>query len=124
MTSEDARSVSGSPRRDIEPFVQELLAICPMIRSLWLVAALPERVAAVVPYTWDLVALADSLTLHRLRRTVKLHRADVRLRVLTHERLENAWGGTEVHGAPLAQDWRRTAVCLWQGVEPMRGPHS
>src|SRR5919201_2415504 len=66
---------------DIDSFIDEVLACCPMIRSIWLVADCASgSVHAVRLYTWDLIAVADPLTLARLRRTARLHRGDVRLR--------------------------------------------
>lgn len=131
-------------------FVDELLACCPMIRSVWLVgdaAGGPE--AARLP-RWDVIVFADALTLHRLRKTAKLHRGDVRLRVLVDgNRLESAWERIRRDEATLASEWRqsspgegyytesvaeqaqagrasrrRHAVCLWQGIDPMKGPGS
>ena len=129
-----------------------MLASCPLIRAIWLVgdAADGPRHATRL-YTWDLIAIADPLTLQRLRKTVKLHRSDVRLRVMGDgNRLENAWGGERRDDLPVASDWqpsspeegyyiesapvrepgagaerkRRKATCVWQGIDPPRGPGS
>lgn len=136
---------------DVRPFIDEVLACCPMIRAVWLVADEPggDRDAARL-HTWDLIALADPLTLHRLRRAVRLHRNDVRLRVLSDgNRLEAVWGSR--HAVRIASDWqpltqgegyytesaaaagplqaagggtRRKAICVWQGIDAMKGPGS
>jgi hypothetical protein len=136
----------------INAFIDEVLACCPLIEAIWLVAdpAGGSR-HAVRLYTWDLIACADPMTLHRLRKTVKLHRSDVRLRVMSDaNRLDNAWGGDFGASVPVASQWepsgpgqghyieclragepgsseqckRRQAVCLWQGIAPLRGPGS
>lgn len=124
----------------IEAFVDEVLACCPMIHSIWLVADAPGR--RLDRYTWDLIAFADTLTLYRLRKTVKLHRSDVRLRVLgSDQRLEAAWGSDGPLGVRFASDWepssaaegyylespgseRRKATCIWRGIDPIKGPGS
>lgn len=145
--------MSASLATDIDAFVAELLARCPMIRSIWLVADSANAGSPVArPYTWDMIAFADPMTLHRLRRAVSLHRRDVRLRVLGEgNRLEHAWGGTGRDAVLLAADWqpsspgeghytecdapteklrgadhrtRRKATCVWQGIDPLRGPGS
>ena len=122
-----------------------------MIRSLWLVAdCAGEGRHGTRLYTWDLIAFADPLSLHRLRRSVKLHRADVRVRVLGDgNRLESAWGSEGRHGVLSASDWhesnpgegtylessapphgsdgagrRRKALCVWQGIDALKGPGS
>jgi hypothetical protein len=124
-----------------------------MIRSIWLVAdSAHAGPHAVRLYTWDLIAFADPLTLHRLRKAVGLHRRDVRLRVLGEgNRLESAWGSEGRPGALLASEWqasspgegtytesdapterlrgaahrtRRKAICVWQGIDPLKGPGS
>jgi hypothetical protein len=137
---------------DINAFIDEVLACCPLIRAIWLVgdsANGPRH--AIRLYTWDLIAFADPLTLQRLRKAVKLHRSDVRLRVMSDEnRLDNAWGGERRGNAPVASHWepsspeegyyveslpaskaegsgahkRRKAVCVWRGIDPPRGPGS
>lgn len=129
-----------------------MLACCPLIRAIWLVddsADGPRH--AIRLYNWDLIACADPLTLHRLRKTVKLHRSDVRLRVMNDEnRLHNAWGREPGANVPVASHWqpagagqgyyvecfpageaggdderkRRKAVCMWHGIQPLRGPGS
>ena len=138
---------------EIDAFIAELLACCPMIRSIWLVAdSANAGPHALRLYTWDLIAFADPLTLHRLRKAVRLHRRDVRLRVLGDgNRLENAWGSEGRHAVLLASDWqpsspgegfymesdapteklrgadhrtRRKAICVWQGIDPLKGPGS
>jgi hypothetical protein len=132
---------------DIDSFIDEVLACCPMIRSIWLVADCASgSVHAVRLYTWDLIAVADPLTLARL------HRGDVRLRVMGEgNRLERAWGNDGRHDVLRASDWdesnpgegyyterslplaglfgsekrmRRKAVCVWQGIDALRGPGS
>jgi hypothetical protein len=128
-----------------------VLACCPLIKAIWLVGDSAERPRhAIRLYTWDLIACADGFTLQRLRKSVKLHRSDVRLRVMSEEnRLDNAWGEFGVR-APVASHWeptgpeqgyytecflagepgaseqrkRRKAVCMWQGIDPLRGPGS
>ena len=138
---------------DVDSFIDEILACCPMIRSIWLVAdclnAGPHRPRL---YTWDLVALADPLSLQRLRRSLKPPRGDVRLRVISYaNRLESPWQGPRRDGVLLASEWeecnpgegyytessapvgailgavkrtRRKAVCLWQGIDPLTAPGS
>ncbi len=126
-----------------------MLACCPLIKAIWLVGDAAEGPRhALRLYTWDLIACADPLTLQRLRKTVKLHRSDVRLRVMSDEnRLDNAWGGEWDGSAPVASQWepsspgegyyleslpagepdrhkRRKALCMWQGVAPLRAPGS
>ncbi len=127
----------------IEAFIDEVLSCSPMIRSIWLVADTPGgRRDAPPNYTWDLIALADTLTLYRLRKTVKLHRSDVRFRVLGEDRrLEAAWGSDGPLGVRVASDWepasaregyytespgskRRKATCIWQGIDAIKGPGS
>lgn len=128
-----------------------MLACCPLIQAIWLVGDSADGPRhAIRLYTWDLIACADPLTLQRLRKTVKLHRSDVRLRVMSEENhLDNAWGG-EFGAVPVASHWepsspgqghyiewlpagepgagdqrkRRKAVCMWQGIAPLRGPGS
>ncbi|HEY5899765.1 MAG TPA: hypothetical protein VIV54_19520 [Burkholderiales bacterium] len=138
---------------DLNPFIEDVLACCPMIRSIWLVDdAAKERLDIARLYTWDLVAFADPLTLHRLRKAPRLHRGDVRLRVLLDgHRLESVWESDARVSALFASDWeqskpgegfytesstssglplggragkRRRAVCLWHGIDPMKGPGS
>ena len=131
-------------------FIDQLLESCPLIRSIWLVSdAVSERRWPARRYTWDLVAFADPFTLQRLRRKVRLHRTDVRLRVLDGgNRLEPAWGNSR-DGVCVASDWlaqgprdghytesaaaapgslrdcaRRRATCVWQGIDPLKGPGS
>jgi hypothetical protein len=153
MATQSPASVSAALVSEIDPFIAELLACCPMIRSIWLVAdSVNAGPHAVRPYTWDLIAFADPLTLQRLRRTVKLQRRDVRLRVLDDaNRLEAVWAGGGPHALLLASDWepsspgegyyteshapaerlqgadrrtRRKAICVWQGIDPLKGPGS
>lgn len=128
-----------------------MLACCPLIKAIWLVGDSAEGPRhAIRLYTWDLIARADGFTLQRLRKSVKLHRSDVRLRVMSEEnRLDNAWGEFGA-SAPVASHWepmgpeqgyyteclpasapgtsdqrrRRKAVCMWQGIDPLRGPGS
>lgn len=136
---------------DINAFIDEVLACCPLIRAIWLVGDSADGPRhAIRLYSWDLIAFADPLALHRLRKTVKLHRSDVRLRVLGDgNRLENAWGGEHRDGVLRASDWepsspgegyytespaqmagregkhtRRKAICVWQGIDPLKGPGS
>jgi hypothetical protein len=138
---------------DVDSLIDELLACCPMIRSLWLVAdCAGGGVHAARLYTWDLIAFADPLSLQRLRRSVKLHRADVRVRVVGEDnRLESAWGSDGRHGVLRASEWqvsntgegtytessalpagvigaekrvRRKAICVWQGSNALTGPGS
>src|SRR5438105_4730750 len=100
--------IMGAPLvGDIDSFIDEVLACCPMIRSIWLVADCANgSVHAVRLYTWDLIAFADPLSLERLRRTVRLHRGDVRLRVMGEgNRLERAWGGEGRPDVLRASDW-------------------
>ena len=128
-----------------------MLACCPLINAIWLVGDAAEGPRhALRLYTWDLIACADPLTLQRLRKAVKLHRSDVRLRVMGDaNRLDNAWGGESGVAVPVASHWepsspgqgyyveclpaedaaggqrkRRKAVCMWQGIAPLRGPGS
>lgn len=138
---------------DIDSFIDEVLACCPMIRSIWLVADCANgAVHAVRLYTWDLIAFADPLSLERLKRTARLHRGDVRLRVMGDgNRLERAWGNDGRQDVLRASDWdesnpgegyytersmplaglfgtekrlRRKAVCVWQGIDALQGPGS
>ena len=129
-----------------------MLACCPLIEAIWLVGDSADGPRhAVRLFTWDLIACADPLTLQRLRKAVKLHRSDVRLRVISGEnRLDNAWGAEFGAVVPVASQWepsrpgeghyieclptsepgggeqrkRRKAVCIWQGIAPLRGPGS
>lgn len=138
---------------NLDPFIEDVLACCPMIRSIWLLDdAAKERLDVARVYTWDLLAFADPLTLHRLRKASRLHRGDVRLRVLLDgRRLESVWENDARASALFASDWeqskpgegfytesstssglplggcagrRRRAVCLWHGIDPMKGPGS
>jgi hypothetical protein len=140
-------------QRDIDAFIDEVLACCPMIRSLWLVAdCTNDGARAARVYVWDVIAVADPLSLARLRRAGRLQRAGVRLRVMGDgNRLESTW---ERHGSDdirVASDWQqshpgegcyvessapmggligtesrtlRKAICLWQGIDPLRAPGS
>jgi hypothetical protein len=130
-----------APLADVDSFVDEILACCPMVRSIWLVAdclnAGPHHARL---YTWDLLAFADHLSLHRLRKTLKPLRTDVRLRIIVAaNRLESPWEKRARAGEVLASDWRecspgegyytesskrRKAVCLWQGIDPLTPPGS
>lgn len=129
-----------------------MLACCPLIKAIWLVGDSPDRPRhAIRLYTWDLIASADPLALQRLRKSVKLHRSDVRLRVMSDDnRLDNAWGGEFGARVPVASQWeplsaeegyyveclpsrepggsdqrkRRKAICMWQRIDPPRGPGS
>ena len=142
-----------APVDDMEAFINEVLGCCPLIRAIWLVSdPVVEKRTPPGHFTWDLIALADGFTLQRLRKTVKLHRSDVRLRVLSvGNRLEQAWGGDHPGGVPMACDWvesrpgegfytestaprwepgaerqraRRKALCVFQGIDPLKGPGS
>ena len=54
----------------------------------------PRRIEDINAFIDEVLACADPLTLQRPRKTVKLHRSDVRLRVMSDDnRLDNAWGG-------------------------------
>ena len=129
-----------------------MLACCPLIEAIWLVGDSADGPRhALRLYTWDLIACADPLTLQRLRKAVKLHRSDVRLRVMGDENhLDHAWGAEPGVAVAVASQWqpsspgqghyieclpasepggggerkRRKAVCMWQGVAPLRGPGS
>lgn len=142
--------MSLAEARDIDSFIDDLLVSCPLIRSIWLVADCADgRVHAARLYTWDVVAFADLLSLHRLRKARKLLRRDVRLRVIgAGNRLDSTW--TQDDGGPgeaFASDWqgsnpgdgyfiessgtgeavkrtRRRAICVWHGIDPLRGPGS
>ena len=124
-----------------------------MIRSLWLVADCANAGPnAARLYLWDLIAVADPLTLERLRRAVSLQRVNVRLRVISDgNRLESTWQRDGWDDIRLASEWqpsspgegyytessaplgglvgterrtRRKAICLWQGIDPLRAPGS
>ncbi len=148
------RRNSIGPRRieDIQAFIDDVLACCPLIKAIWLVGDAAEGPRhALRLYAWDLIACADPLTLQRLRKTVKLHRSDVRLRVMSDEnQLYNAWGAEFGAAVPVASDWepsspgegyytewlpagergvsewrkRRRALCMWHGIDPPRAPGS
>ena len=112
-----------------------------MVRSIWLVAdCLNGGAHQARLYTWDLLAFADPVSLHRLRKAVKPLRADVRLRVIVEaNRLQSPWDNRARPGEVVASDWRecnpgegyytessrrRKAVCLWQGIAPLTPPGS
>jgi hypothetical protein len=130
-----------APAGDVDSFVDQILLCCPMVRSIWLLADClnggPHQARF---YMWDLLAFADPLSLHRLRKALKPVRTDVRLRVIVGaNRLESPWESRAGSGEVLASDWRecnpgegyytessrrRKAVCLWQGIDPLTPPGS
>ncbi|HEV8644986.1 MAG TPA: hypothetical protein VGR01_05400 [Burkholderiales bacterium] len=114
------------------------------MRSIWMIGirANGEVLDPLGAFDWDLVA--DTPTLHRLRKATDLHRVDVLLRVVTDgDRFEVAWGKLQVSGSLFHGDWRqetgieayysearwkgrveagnvertrRKAVCVWQST--------
>lgn len=147
-------SVRAHPRsalhqaRDIDLIIHGLRASCRTIRSIWLVVDCADvSVHAARLYSWDLVALAQPLSMHRPRKAYSVRRRDIRLRVLgAGNRLEetSAWHDSR-HAAAIASEWqecnpgegyyvessgagetrkrtRRRAICLWPGADPLGGP--
>ena len=99
-----------TPPAGLSRFVKQLVYRCPAMRSVWTIGERADGDAADSPrpFAWDLVAFADSATLHYLRRAADLHRADVLLRVVTDgDRFEIAWGDVERSGSLFGWDWCR-----------------
>ncbi|HEX2567680.1 MAG TPA: hypothetical protein VHL85_12535, partial [Burkholderiales bacterium] len=81
--------------RDLCAFLGQALERCASIESVWLIGARAGGAvrACAGLVEWDLLAFADLRALYLLRRSVPMHRQDVRLRVVTDgQRFENAWG--------------------------------
>lgn len=129
---------------EISQYVNDLRACCPSLRSLWLIGdradgATPDSVDA---HAWDFVGFGDFASLERLRAETRLHRTDVRMRVVTDgNSFAAAWGDLPGIGSLFQWDWvqasdgeafysesrwrapaeavaverrRRRAVCLWR----------
>jgi len=134
--------------RDLDLIIDGLRASCPTIRSIWLVVDCADvSVHAARLYTWDLIAFAEPLSLHRLRRAHSVRRRDIRLRVLgAGKRLQRTSAQEDSEpGEAVASDWqecnpgegyyvessgsgkalkrtRRRAICLWPGTDSAGGP--
>ena len=117
---------AGAPRSSlretsIAAFLIRLVQRCPAVRSIWVIGGGGDA-AADAP-TWDLVAFADPLTLHRLRDATDLHRPDVLLRVVTDgDRFGVAWGKPHICGSLLGWGWAQASEhdayyseARWQG---------
>jgi hypothetical protein len=134
--------------RGISLFLDQLGAVCPALRSVWMIGqrANGEAMDSAGPFGWDLIAFADTQTLQRLRKADYLHRQDVQLRIVTDgDRFELAWGANHASGSLGQWEWReaargeafyfeahwatpvhsgniertrRKAVCLWRCGDP------
>jgi hypothetical protein len=87
-------------------FVSSILAHCLDIRAVWLIGhadAAPDAPRKCHAF----IVFADARTLHMLRRSDHLHRADVQaLVVFDGEQFENAWGPERISGSLARWAWR------------------
>jgi hypothetical protein len=143
---ETEMSLNSAGTTGISVFVGQLVDRFPAMRSIWMIGnrANGEALDSPGPFDWDLVAFADTPTLHRLRKATDLHRVDVLLRVVTDgDRFEVAWGKLRVSGSLFQWDWcqangkeayysearwkgraetgnvertRRKAACVWRSM--------
>jgi hypothetical protein len=91
---------------ELSAFVSSILARCLDIRAVWSVGhgELPPE----APASFALLAFADTRTLHRLRNSDYLHRADVELLVVFDgNQFENAWGPYKLSGSLARWAWRQ-----------------
>lgn len=107
-----ATRVYCGEEHDLARYVGKVLSCCPLIRSLWR-SGVPAEGGANLgsAFLWDLIAFADMAALQRLRRSADLHRADVRLCVVTDgDHCESAWGALPPHGSLAGAEWQQTSV--------------
>ena len=108
---------------DISDFLRSVLMHCLDIRTVWSVGS-ADGVPELPGKRHELVIFANAATLHMLRKSDHLHRADVHaLVVFDGAQFENAWGA-ERSGSLARLGWRQHAPDLayydeakWQGTE-------
>jgi hypothetical protein len=94
---------------ELSQFLARVLLHCLDIRAVWSVGHAEVGVKARRDLH-ELLVFANAQTLHILRRTDHLHRADVQvLVVFDGEQFESAWGACRLSGSLARWAWRQVA---------------
>ena len=109
---------------ELSVYLRSVLMHCLDIRTVWSVDradGVPESPGKL----HELVIFANAATLHVLRKSDRLHRADVMaLVVFDGEQFENGWGPERISGSLARWGWRQQEADLayydeakWQGAD-------
>ena len=91
----------------LSAFLSRVLVSCLEIRAVWSSADAGSLLAAA---SHQLIVFADRPTLLSLRRSERLHRADVELLVVFDgDQFENAWGPQRLSGSLSRWAWRQVS---------------
>lgn len=92
---------------ELSRFVSSVLVHCPDIRAVWW-SGDSDTAADLLPRLHRLVILADTPTLEILRKSERLHRADVQaLVVFDGNQFQDAWGPDRAAGSLARWAWRQ-----------------
>ena len=92
---------------ELSAFVSHVLVHGLEIRAVWSVG---HADGAAAPPRCELLVFADEPTLQSLRKSARLHRADIDLMVVFDgDRFENAWGERRVSGSLARWAWRQVS---------------